>query len=371
MAKETIISTTQPDAVLPDTGSFEIIRTGDDRSGAAFHTVPIALPHLDHAPVVIDTSWHGRHGISRFSSEVLRRVHIPRRFITSGASPASPADVVASWRRRLGKNEVVFTPGFNAGITRARQVLTLHDLIHLEDGDEASRAKRAYYERLVRPAVRRAGTVFTVSETSRRAIRTWLRDDDVEVVNVGNGVSELFFQQTRIEHSGRDLLYVGNLKPHKNPAPVFAALKLIPDARLTVVTSDIEGVQALSRAHAVDDRVHAVGSLSDRELRDFYAASAAVIIPSLREGFGLPAVEALAVGTPVIHWSGCDSIAEIVGAHGFGIDDASDPRAWADGIEAALRGHIWSGRPDGWAERWSWDGVARRIDRSLRAVAVR
>ncbi len=333
--------------------------------------MPIELPHVDHAPVVIDTSWHGRHGISRFSAEVLRRVHIPRRFTTSGASPASPADIVAPWRLRLDKRDVVFTPGFNAGVTRARQVLTLHDLIHLEDSDEGSRAKRVYYERLVRPAVRRAGTVLTVSETSRHAIRTWLRDDDVEVVDVGNGVSELFFQPTGVQRSGQDLLYVGNLKPHKNPAPVFAGIKLVSDARLTVVTSDVEGVRALSREHGVEDRVRAVGSLSDRELRDLYAASTAVIIPSLREGFGLPAVESLAVGTPVIFWRGCESVAEIVGSHGLAIDDASDERAWADGIEAALRGHIPSGRPDEWAERWAWDGVARRIDRALRGVAVR
>ena len=356
---------------MPDTGSFEIVRTGPDRSGAEFHTVPIVLPHLDHAPIVMDTSFHGRHGISRFSAEVLRRVQIPRRFITSGATPASPADIVASWRRRLGKNEIVFSPGFNAGITRARQVLTLHDLIHLENSDEASLAKRAFYERLVRPAVRRAGTVLTVSETSRQAIRAWVRDDDVEIVNVGNGVSELFFQPTTSTRSGRNIVYVGNLKPHKNPVPVFAALKLVPDARLTVVTSDVEGVQRLSREHGVENRVRAIGSLSDQELRDLYAASTAVVIPSLREGFGLPAVEALAVGTPVIHWKGCDSITEIVRNHGIAIEDSSDPRAWADGIEAALRGHIWSGRPDEWANRWSWDGVARRIDRSLRAVAIR
>jgi glycosyltransferase involved in cell wall biosynthesis len=370
--RETTISTTsRPDAVLPDTASFEIIRTGEDRSGADFHTVPITLPHLDHAPVVIDASWHGRHGISRFSAEVLRRVHIPRRFATSGSAPASPADVLASWRMRLGRSDVVWTPGFNAGVTRARQVLTLHDLIHLEDGDEGSLAKRAYYDRLVRPAARRAGTVLTVSETSRRAIRTWLRDDQVDVVNVGNGVSDLFFEPSSTTPSGSDLLYVGNLKPHKNPATIFAALRLVPGARLTVVTSDVDGVQAFSRANGVGDRVRAVPSCTDRELRELYAASTALLIPSLREGFGLPAAESLAVGTPVIHWEGCESVAEIVGKHGAAVTDAADPRAWADAMEAALRGHVWSGRPEGWAQRWAWDGVARRIDRALRAVAIR
>jgi glycosyltransferase involved in cell wall biosynthesis len=359
------------DGVLPDTGSFDIIRSGEDRSGAAFHTVPILLPHLEHAPIVVDASWHGRHGISRFSAEVLRRIHIPRRFVASGSAPASPADIVAPWRRRLGKHEVVFSPGFNAGVTRARQVLTLHDLIHLEDGDEGSLAKRTYYERLVRPAVRRTGSVLTVSETSRSAIRTWLRDDAVDVINVGNGCSEQFFAPTSAPRSATDFLYVGNLKPHKNPGPVFAALQLVPDARLTVVTSDVEGVQTFARANGVGERVRAVGSLSDGQLRELYAASAALLIPSLREGFGLPAVESLAVGTPVVHWEGCASVAEIVGPHGAAVADSRDPRPWADAMEAAMRGHIRTGRPEGWAERWSWDGVARRIDRALRAVAIR
>jgi hypothetical protein len=123
-------------------------------------------------------------------------------------------------------------------------------------------------------------------------------------VNVGNGVSELFFQPTAAQRSGKDLLYVGNLKPHKNPGPVFAALRRVRDARLTVVTSDVAGVHALSRTHGVEDRVRTVASCTDQQLRDLYASSTALLTPSLREGFGLPAVEALAVGTPVIHWRG-------------------------------------------------------------------
>jgi glycosyltransferase involved in cell wall biosynthesis len=360
--RRTIISSTRD----TDAGSIE-----DGRTGADEGTASIPLPTQRRAPVVVDGSWVGRHGIGRFAAEVLPRMRVPKRFAGSGGSPASPKDVVAPWRLRLGRSDVVFTPGFNAGITRARQVLTLHDLIHLQDGDEAGRAKRVYYERLVRPAARRAGTVLTVSETSRAVIRSWLHDDDVDVVDVGNGCSATFFEEPSAQRSGTDLLYVGNLKPHKNPAPVFAALRAVPHARLTVVASDIAAVRAISRSHGVEDRVRVVASCTDGELRDLYAASAALVLPSLREGFGLPAVEALAVGTPVIHWAGCTSVGEIVDGRGVALEDAGDPDAWADAMIAALRGDLATSRPQGWAERWSWDAVAGRVDRAVAAAASR
>lgn len=359
---------------LPETGSFEIIRGALDRrevDGQQGGIARVDLPTIDCPPVYIDSSWHGRHGISRFSAEVLRRLRIPRRYITSGTVPATRGDVIASWRLRLKSSDVVYSPGFNAGLSRARQVLTLHDLIHLSDRDEASIAKRAYYERLVRPAIRRTGTVLTVSEVSRSAIREWIRDDDVQVVNVGNGCSELFFQPLRVRRDTSQILYVGNLKPHKNPTPVFAALSGLPGMRLTVVSSEVQEARSLAAAHGVADRVEIVPSCTDRELKALYAASGALVVPSLREGFGLPAVEALAVGTPVVHWSGCASVAEVVGDHGLAVTSASDPDEWRHSIIAAVGGARGFERPGDWRERWSWNGVAGRIDEALQAVGTR
>ena len=352
---------------LPETGSFEIIRAvgGESYSGPD----AAALASIGR-PVVVDTSWHGRHGISRFSAEVLRRIRVPRRYIASGVRPASAADVAASWRRRLDADDVVFTPGFNAGITKARQVLTLHDLIHLADRNEASLAKRAYYDRIVRPAVRRAGAVLTVSEVSRTAITDWLRDDDVQVINVGNGCSQLFFEPVRVMRRADSLLYVGNLKPHKNPAPVFAALRLLPDLHLTVVTGDTAEAAALADRYGVSQRVDVVPSCTDRELRDLYSRASALVFPSLREGFGLPAVEALAVGTHVVHWAGCASLAEIVGRHGHAVTSPSDPEEWAQAIRGVVERSSSARSPMGWGLQWSWAAVAARTDAALLQVAI-
>lgn len=360
---------------LPETGSFDIIRTtGSQPSSAASRRTRGDRPgvsELSNRPIYVDSSWHGRHGIGRFSAEVLRRIRIARRYVSSGSNPASPSDLLAPWRLRLGRSDVVFTPGFNAGISRARQVLTLHDLIHLAEQDETSLAKRTYYERLVRPAVRRAGTVLTVSEVSRTAIREWVRDDDVEVINVGNGCSDLFFSPTDVPRDVSRLLYVGNLKPHKNSTPIFAALAHLPGTRLTLVTNDEAEAEASARAHHVQDRVRVVKSCSDRELQALYAESGALVVPSLREGFGLPAVEALAVGTPVVYWSGCESVAEVVGPHGTAVDDPSDPERWIQAISRTLAGEGAFRRPTDWQDRWSWDSVADRIDQAMQAVALR
>ena len=360
---------------LPQTGSFEIIGTirkpfTDAQSSEAGSSWPV-FPQPLQRSLYADNSWHGRHGIGRFSAEVLRRIRSPHRYVASGFKPASPGDLLAPWRMRLGRSDVVFTPGFNAGISRARQVLTLHDLIHLVEQDETSTTKRAFYEHLVRPAVRRAGTVLTVSDVSRAAIQNWVRDDNVEVINVGNGCSDLFFLPTDVPRDVTHLLYVGNLKPHKNPTPIFAALARLPKLRLTVVTNDVSEAEGFALVFGVRDRIQVVESCTDRELQRLYAKSGALVVPSLREGFGLPAVEALAVGTPVVYWSGCESVAEVVGTHGTAVDDASDPDQWVQAITHTLSGQVAFLRPPDWQSRWSWDGVANRIDRAMQKVVLR
>lgn len=192
-------------------------------------------------------------------------------------------------------------------------MLTLHDLIHLANRDEASLAERAYDERLVRPAVRRAGTVLTVSEISRAEIRQRIRDDDVEVVNVGNRCSELFFQPIQAQRDVSSLLCAGNLKAHKNPRPLLAALAALSAMRLTTVTQ--------------------------------------LVFPSLREG--------------------CEAVAEVVGPHGTKVTDRTDPDEWGQAIMRTVSGELPYQRPADWRARWSWDAVEGCIDATLRGVALR
>ena len=174
----------------------------------------------------VDQRWSGNHGIGRFSYEVCSRLPYAYEWLTDDGSPVSPFDVMTPARLRLTSKDTVYSPGYNAGISRATQLVTLHDLIHLEGRGARSVFQRAYYERVVRPTVERAGSVFTVSNTSARVIQDWLTNKDVHVVNVGNGCSEVFTPEGDLPLEPRPyFLYVGNLKSHKNFDVVLRALQ--------------------------------------------------------------------------------------------------------------------------------------------------
>jgi hypothetical protein len=140
----------------------------------------------------VDTSRIGLHGIGRYSREVVDR--LDGDWLDLGQRLRRPLviDAVNPKRMSLRPSDTVYGPGFNAGLTRATQLLTVHDLIHLRVKSEGSRLKTLYYERIVRPAIRRAGSVFTVSKTSADELDEWLADDSIDVINTGNGVSSAF-----------------------------------------------------------------------------------------------------------------------------------------------------------------------------------
>lgn len=316
--------------------------------------------------ILFDGRWLGVHGIGRFAAEVSQRY---------GFSPLAiegkPLDLIDPWRLRqkllIQRPDHFFSPGFNAPLgTPCSFSLTVHDLIHLEVAAERSFAKSLYYDWVVKPALKNAAVVFTVSEYSRQKVAAWSGLDPMGIVNVGNGVSEHYCPEG--EHWAWPqpyLLYVGNQKPHKNVeglVKAYAASRLRDSVDLLLTGPLSDSVRAAVAQYRVGDSVRGLGLIPEVDLPKLYRGAWAVVMPSRYEGFGLPLVEAMASGAPVLS-SNRTSLPEVGGdaVAYFDPDDFESFVAALNGLEdPAVRLKL---RVDGLerAKDFRWDAVAARV----------
>lgn len=292
--------------------------------------------------VVWDGRWRGRHGIGRHADEVSRRLPAGIKQL-AGSNPASPLDPLhlTVLLSRL-RPHLFVSPGYNAAWkSNCRQLVTVHDLIHLNDASESSRSKRAYYSAVVAPTIRRTGIVLTVSHYTASAISKWASIPVDRVKVVGNGTSiarashaDLGAAALHRYEFGHYMLYVGNSRPHKNLGLLFDALSYLdPAIRLVLVGPSRQVVARLVGSPIPDDRVRFLQEVDDDELRSWYLNASCLVLPSTEEGFGLPALEAMALGVPSAYC--CDAVQEVVGDLGFR-SASNDPRSFARAVDACI-----------------------------------
>ncbi len=219
-------------------------------------------------------------------------------------------------------------------------VVTRHDVIERMFPSEPraslrSRLRTRYADEI---AMRRATIVVTVSETSRADIARHWPGCASRTVVAGEGIESRFFsgvataevERLRQRHGlpPAFVLYVGGFEPRKDVPTLIAAMAAcpVPDVGLVLVGALGPWRESIARAIAasgIAPRVRALDFVDDAELPVLYAAARAVVCPSRYEGFGLPAVEAMAAGVPVIVSSG-GALAETAGgaAPVFPVGDA-------------------------------------------------
>ena len=258
---------------------------------------------LINTAIFTDGRWKGAHGIGRYATEVLKRLALLELSSLKG-KPTSPLDSIYLGRELARKNaQFFYNPGFNAPLGwRGTSLLTIHDLIHLDDPQQASLLKRQYYELVIKRAVLKAPVVFTVSEQSKNRISEWLKIPTERIVVAANGISPAFKRSHDASPRLNALIYVGTSRPHKNTQRMIEAFSQVKDesAQLKWVGSISEQDQALIQQLNLTNRIQFYQNIDDSQLAGLYQSCRGTVLVSTIEGFGLPPIESVFCGTPAL-----------------------------------------------------------------------
>ena len=229
-------------------------------------------------------------------------------------------------------------------------VVTIHDLSFERDPTLMGRKDRVVFRRVVPRAARRAARVLTVSERTRRDLRELYGIPDSRIVVTPNGVDPAFSPGP---NGGRDyVLLVGAVQERKNP---LAALAAAEAAGLPLVVAGPAKDEALARE--LERRgARVTGYVEQDELVRLYRGAACLVQASRYEGFGLPVLEAMATGTPVVAVPE-PALQEVAGDAAVWADESG----LAEGIRRAVADRdrlVWAGLER--ARRFSWAETARR-----------
>jgi glycosyltransferase involved in cell wall biosynthesis len=275
-------------------------------------------------------------------------------------------------------------------------ILTVHDLLeHMYGSRDASSLRRSLHFYLTRRVLRKAARVIAVSQFTKNEIEKLLAVPDARIEVVYNAIDERFLHGHATE-ADRELiarryqvnhpfiLYAGAIRPHKNVVRIieaFSSLKSelqkeqqFSDLKLIIIGDDLSSHPRLRRTvvrSGVQNDVRFLGFVPIEVLRIFYDVAKIFVFPSLYEGFGLPPLEAMAHGTPVVA-SNTSSLPEVVGNAAL-LVNPENVFEIRRGLQRALLDPVLRERMKqrGYeqAQRFSWTSSVSRILEIYREVA--
>ena len=258
--------------------------------------------------------------------------------------------------------DVLHCPSYRAPLrSPAPLVVTVHDLAVFRHPGAFNWWSRKYSRLLVPRVLATAERVIAVSEFTRSELRDVLDVPDEKVRVVPNAVAPAFEPEGPAS-SGDYVLAVGTLEPRKNLRRLAEAVQKA-GAQLRVV-----GATGWGGVSVNGDGVRWLGEVADEELAELYRGAACLAYPSLYEGFGIPVLEAMACGTPVVTsvGGGTEEVADGAAV----LVDPLDPGAIAAGIEEAVsrRDELRRLGLDR-ARAYSWEAAARATEAVYAEVA--
>jgi glycosyltransferase involved in cell wall biosynthesis len=322
---------------------------------------------IDVSPLV-----QTRAGTARYLESLMHELRArddvtltPRAFGRSDRASTLARDAV--WYPfLLGRDDtadVLHCPTYR-GPTRARVplVVTVHDLAVFRHPEAFNRWTRAYSPRVVPRVLAAAQRVIAVSEFTRQELIELLRVPDEKIRVVPNAVGEEFTNVGEAAE-GDYVLAVGTLEPRKNLA------RLVEAVQRTKRELRVVGARGWGGVEVGGNGVRWLGEVSDKELARLYRGAACVAYPSLYEGFGIPVLEAMACGAPVVTTRGtameevADGAAVLVDARDSAEIAAGIERAATDRDELVARGLER-------ASQFRWDAVAAATVQVYREAAA-
>ena len=195
---------------------------------------------------------------------------------------------------------VHFPTPFVPRVVPAPHIVTVHDVIDLEFPQYAKRKVGPYWRHVVGPVLRSARAVITDDDATVELLERFLRVDPARVRVVPLGVDAPEPMPDPVVRPRPYLFYAGNHRPHKDLATLVAAWASLPDRdAVDVIVTGPEERALRAERHAQGELIFA-GECSTEDVWRFHRGALAYVHPALREGFGLPLLEALRAGTPVI-----------------------------------------------------------------------
>jgi glycosyltransferase involved in cell wall biosynthesis len=263
-------------------------------------------------------------------------------------------------------------------------VVTIYDLSFFHYPDRLPRSRRLYLQRMTEWTCRRARRIIAISHSTARDVAATFGIAPERIDVAPPGCDFMRFRPLPLDEVAafrreqglppRFWLFIGTLEPRKNLVTLLEAYAALPeDERLPLVIAggkgwDTEGIFAAVERYRLGEWVRFPGFVSAEALALWYNAAEAFVYPSVFEGFGIPVLEAMACGTPVIT-SDATSLPEVVGDAGLCLPP-QDVSAWTAALRRVHGDERWradaSERGLAWAQRFTWRGTAALTAASYR-----
>jgi glycosyltransferase involved in cell wall biosynthesis len=293
------------------------------------------------------------------------------------------------WAVRRAGVDLIHEPAFVGPLASGCPfVITIHDLSFLFYPQGFRVLNRLYLRLFTRYSVQRARRIVAVSESTKRDLVQHYGMSPARIDVVYNGIDSSFrpLPAARVAAfkaerglPDRFILFVGTLEPRKNVVRLIESFARLPKGRPPLMLVGgrgwlCDGIFARIEALSLTDEIHVVGYVPAEDLCFWYNAADLFVYPSLYEGFGLPPLEAMACGTPVVA-STTSSLPEVVGQAGL-LVDPTDTEALAAAMEQVLTSVEMREKMRvaglAQAQGFSWQQTARRtVDSYRQALADR